>query len=88
MFFIYIYIYLLHIISGHEVLLLVTISFSLECFFHSGNVGGGYPTMDWPYEFPIYDSHFDAVPLMEYCYLSDPLYETLSIEPTPSLKQG
>ncbi|XP_017419709.1 protein RKD1 [Vigna angularis] len=36
-------------------------------------------------DLPIQEYHHDAVPLTEY-YPSDPLYETLAIEPTPTLR--
>ncbi|KAJ1438934.1 RWP-RK domain [Sesbania bispinosa] len=53
--------------------------------FHSGNASG-YSALDWPEEFPIQDSYFDPIPLMECNYFADPLYETLVIEPTPRLQ--
>ncbi|WVZ09760.1 hypothetical protein V8G54_014290 [Vigna mungo] len=37
------------------------------------------------HDLPIQDCHHGAVPLTEY-YPSDPLYETLAIEPTPTLR--
>ncbi|CAJ1944088.1 unnamed protein product [Sphenostylis stenocarpa] len=37
------------------------------------------------HDFPLQDYNLDAVPLMEY-YPSDPLYETLAIDPTSSLR--
>nr|KYP55542.1 hypothetical protein KK1_001754 [Cajanus cajan] len=52
--------------------------------FISGK-GEVYPALDWAHDFPIQDYYFDAVPLMDY-YPSDPLYETLSIEPTPTVQ--
>ncbi|XP_061346635.1 protein RKD2-like [Gastrolobium bilobum] len=59
--------------------------FPFTCqFSYSGN-GNEYPALDWSNEFPIQDGYLDAVPLME-CYPLDPLYETLAIEPTPSVQ--
>ena len=55
--------------------------------FLSGN-SEVYPSLDWPYDFPIQDYYIDAVPLMDY-YPSDPLYETLTLattEPTQSVQ--
>lgn len=52
--------------------------------FLSGN-SEVYPSLDWPYGFPIQDYYLDAVPLMDY-YPSDPLYETLTTEPTQSVQ--
>ncbi|KAL2645983.1 hypothetical protein AAZV13_05G024000 [Glycine max] len=52
--------------------------------FLSGN-SEVYPSLDWPYDFPIQDYYIDAVPLMDY-YPSDPLYETLTTEPTQSVQ--
>jgi len=45
-------------------------------------ISGVYPPL---HDLAIQEYHHDAVPLMEY-YPSDPLYETLAIEPTPSLR--
>ncbi|TKY55088.1 RKD1 protein [Spatholobus suberectus] len=59
--------------------------FPFSCQFSYSENGEVYPALDWPHDFPIQDHYLDAVPLMEY-YPSDPLYETLAIEPTPSVR--
>ncbi|RDX72001.1 Protein RKD1, partial [Mucuna pruriens] len=61
--------------------------FPFTCqFSYSENGEVLYPALDyWPHDFSIQDGYLDVVPLMEY-YPSDPLYETLAIEPTPSMQ--
>ncbi|KAK7388935.1 hypothetical protein VNO78_23763 [Psophocarpus tetragonolobus] len=59
--------------------------FPFTCQFSYSENGAAYPAQDWTYDFPIQDQYLDAVPLMEF-YPSDPLYETLSIEPTQSVR--
>jgi len=44
--------------------------------------GEVYPPL---HDLPVQDYNYDVVPLMEY-YPSVPLYETLALEPTPSLQ--
>ncbi|ESW27302.1 hypothetical protein PHAVU_003G189900 [Phaseolus vulgaris] len=57
-------------------------SFPFTCQFSYSEISGVYPPL---HDLAIQEYHHDAVPLMEY-YPSDPLYETLAIEPTPSLR--
>ncbi|KAK7265798.1 hypothetical protein RJT34_33421 [Clitoria ternatea] len=58
--------------------------FSLTSQYPYSENGEWYPSaLDWTREFALQDCYFDAVPLMA-SYDADPLYETLSIEPTPT----
>ncbi|KAK9278452.1 hypothetical protein L1049_028017 [Liquidambar formosana] len=45
-----------------------------------------YSALDWPYELPIQESLFDAVPLLE-SFPTDPLYASLDLVPNPSVIQ-
>ncbi|KAI4335991.1 hypothetical protein L6164_014574 [Bauhinia variegata] len=59
------------------------LAYQLPSSDFSGNIGNGYFTVDWTYEFSMQDNISDVFPLMG--SFPDP-YETLSIEPTSSLK--